>query len=149
VPLDDPAAHVDAQRVLDRLFLEEVERDGIGDLVVPAKAQPVVVVAVVRMTFPVAGKADAVRRLLEAAVAQKLGGQPAFDAFVHELEELPVEPGVDPALDLRGVDDDAGLVRLSVGARDGAGEDQPCGSAACPEARQVTPDQGCLRTENA
>ena len=50
--------------------------------------------------------------------AQQLGGQPALDALVHELEELAVEPRVDLALDLRGVDDDAGVVRLSGGAQE-------------------------------
>ena len=55
---------------------------------------------------------------------RQLGGQPALDAFEHELDELPIEPGVDPAFDLRGVDDDAGFLRRSGGAQEGRGEDQ-------------------------
>ena len=158
VALDDAAARVDTQRVLDRLFLEVLEPRPDRRPSRPREAQAVVVDAVVRVALPVAREADAVGRLLEAAVAHELGGQPALDALVHELDELAVEPGVDPALDLRGVDDDAGLVGLRAGARDGAGEDQP-GDGASPGAstrRHGSPlapvsgtDQGCLRTENA
>ena len=137
VSLDDPVRQLDPKRVLDRLLLEEVVRDGIGDLRVPAEGQPVVVDAVVRVALPVAGEADVVGRFLEAAVPDELGGQPALHALVHELEELPVEPLVDPAFDLRGVDDDAGVVGLRAGTHEGGGEDQPSRPAAFPAVRHV------------
>jgi hypothetical protein len=141
VALDDPVGQLDPERVLDRLFLEEVVRDGIGDGRVPGKGEPVVVDAIVGVPLPMAGEAHVVGRLLEAAVLEHLGGQPAFDPFVHELEELAVEPLVDAAFDLCGVDDDAGLVRLGgpESPRDGAGEDQPGHSIALPEAGPARP----------
>ena len=76
VALDDPVGQLDPERVLDRLLFEEVERDGIGNLRVPAKAQPVVVVAVVRMALPVTGESDVVGRLLETAVGTSSADNP-------------------------------------------------------------------------
>src|SRR5207247_7511033 len=60
--------------------------------------------------------------------------EPALDAFEHELHELSVEPGVDPALDPPGVDEDAGLLRPGAGAQGKEGEDQPGSSRSHPPA---------------
>lgn len=93
VPLDGALADVHAEGALDGLLVEVVERDRVGDGVVPDEAHPVVVDAVVRVALPVAGEAEVVGRLVEAAVQHQLGGQPPLDAFVHELGELPRRAG--------------------------------------------------------
>src|SRR5258707_10826421 len=103
----------------------------MGDRVVPAEAQPVVVDAVVRIAFPVAGEAEIVGRLLEAAVAHELGGQPAFDAFVHELEEVPVEAVLALAPRQPGAPEFIGLPPPSTAAWEGAQPTQPQGPPEC------------------
>jgi hypothetical protein len=136
VPLDHAVARVDPERVLDGFRVELVEPDGEGDRVVPVKALVVVVDAVVGIALPRPRQADRVRRLVEAAVAYQLGGEPALDALVHVLDELPVEPRVDPALELRGVHHHARRRRLRVRARAGADEQRRRERELRPRARQ-------------
>ena len=144
VPLDHAVARVHP-RERDRLRIDLVEADRIRDRIVPVEAHVVVVDAVVRIAFPRAREADGVRRPVEAAVAHELGREPALDALVHELEELAVEPRVDPGLDLRSVHDHASGHGLRARARDRTGE-QPCGERE-PESRPLAGQGFC--TEKA
>jgi hypothetical protein len=119
VAADDAVARLDAQRVLVRLLLIKTGHFLPGGRVrvgrVPGEGQAVVVVAVVRVALPVAREAGGVRGLLEAAVAEQLGVQPALDALVHVLQELAVEQGADAPLRARGVNADARAGRLRRG----------------------------------
>ncbi len=78
-----------------------------------------IIVAIVRIPFPVSRQPDRVRLLLEPAVAEQLGMQAELDVLEHELGELTVEARIDAVLDRRRVDRDGRLVvRLAAQRRD-------------------------------
>ena len=74
------AAGIDAQCVLGGSRVDLLRRHGIRDGIVPPERETVVVVAIVGITLPGTGQPDGVRRVLETAVAEQLGRQPASDA---------------------------------------------------------------------
>ena len=82
-----------------------------------------VVVSIVGVPLPISRQADRVRRLFEPAVAQQLGMQAELDVLVHELGELPIEPGTDVILDRGRVDRDR---RLVVGLAAGRSGERKC-----------------------
>src|SRR5512146_1801007 len=66
--------------------------------IVPAEVDGIIV-AVVRIAFPVARQTDCIRTLIEAAIAEKFGIESTLYAAVHELVELPVQSRTDGPLD--------------------------------------------------
>jgi hypothetical protein len=91
MPLDNAAACIDPQRVLNLPRLDKFGGDGVGDGVIPPEMQTVVVIAVVGVSLPVAGEADGVWRFFEAPIEEQLGANTAFNASEHQLRELPVK----------------------------------------------------------
>ena len=124
------AARIDPQRVLDLLRAERPRRR-VRHRVVPAEADRVVV-AVVRIPFPVPGQPDDVGRLFEPPPAQQLGVQPELDVLEHELGELAVQVGTDAVLDHRRVDGDGGLVAALTAWRGDQREREHRDSGTCP-----------------
>src|SRR6516225_3697306 len=109
-PLAVPLGDRDAQRVRNGLSLQ-ASRRRIEKGVVPVKLQGRIVVAVVRVAFPVAWQPDGIRGFFETPIAQEFSVKTAFNILVHELHDLAIEHRADPVLYLLCVDRDAGAGR--------------------------------------
>ena len=73
---------------------------GFGNFLIPLKGEPIIVIAIVGIAFPVTREANAVWVFFKATVANQFGVQAALDAFVHEFKELAVEKRTDMVFDL-------------------------------------------------